>query len=70
LLGFAMPYSTRSQLSNVFWVCCWRPVRSIRRRTNLGRRFLTCDRADLRLTRLTSTTDDAPDFSGDWVICW
>ena len=26
LLGFSIPYSTRSQLSNVHWVCCWRAV--------------------------------------------
>ena len=33
LLGFSMAYSTRSQSSNVRWVCCWRDVISIRRRT-------------------------------------
>jgi hypothetical protein len=29
LLGFSTPYSTRSQSSNVRWVCCWREVISI-----------------------------------------
>jgi len=32
-LGFSLAYSTRSQSSNVRWVCCWRDVISIRRRT-------------------------------------
>src|SRR5208337_3886326 len=36
LLGFSMPYSTRSQSSNVRWICCWRPVRSIRRRISVN----------------------------------
>jgi hypothetical protein len=51
LLGFAIPYSTRSQLSNVRWACCWRKVISIRSRTKsgqpVGQRFFTCDRANL-----------------------
>ena len=38
------------------WVCCWRDVISIRRRTKrgqtVGRRFFSCDRASLWLTRL------------------
>jgi hypothetical protein len=33
LLGFSMPYSTRSQSSNVRRVCLWREASSIRRRT-------------------------------------
>ena len=33
LLGFSMLYSTRSQSSNVRWVCCWQDVTSIRCRT-------------------------------------
>jgi hypothetical protein len=33
LLGFAIPYPTRSQSSNVRRVCCWRDMISIRRRT-------------------------------------
>ena len=33
LLGFSIAYSTRSQSSDVRWVCCWREVISIRRRT-------------------------------------
>jgi hypothetical protein len=32
LLGFAIPYSTRSQSSYVRWVYCWRDVISIRGR--------------------------------------
>src|ERR1035438_1007876 len=32
LLGFWIPDSTRSQSSNVLWVCCWREVIAIRRR--------------------------------------
>jgi hypothetical protein len=51
LLGFSIPYSARSQSSNVRWVCCWRNVISIRRRTKwaqtVGRHFLTCERANL-----------------------
>jgi hypothetical protein len=35
----------------VRWVCCWRDVVPIRRRTKrgqtVGRRFFRCDRADL-----------------------
>jgi len=30
LLGFSIPYLTRSQLSNGLWGCCWREVSSIR----------------------------------------
>jgi hypothetical protein len=51
LLGFSIAYSIRSQSSNVRWVCCWRDVVPIRRRTKrgqtVGRRFFRCDRADL-----------------------
>ena len=32
LLGFSIAYSTRSQSSNVVWVCCWRDVISSGRR--------------------------------------
>ena len=37
LLGFSIAYSTRSQSSNVRWVCCWRDVVSFRRGTNGNR---------------------------------
>ena len=36
LLGFSIPCSTRSQSSNVRWVCRWREVISIRRRSRAG----------------------------------
>jgi hypothetical protein len=54
LLGFLIAYSTRSEPSRVRWVCCWRDVILITRRTNWGQavgwRFLTCDPANLWLT--------------------
>jgi hypothetical protein len=39
LLGFSMPYSTRSQSSKVRRTCCWREVNSIRCRTKWGGAF-------------------------------
>ena len=36
LLGFSIVYSTSSQSSNARWVCCWRKVISMRRRTKWG----------------------------------
>src|ERR1039458_2221635 len=47
LPGFSIAYSTRSQSSNVLWVCCWRELISGRRRTKGGRSFFTCYRANL-----------------------
>ena len=51
LLGFSIPYSTRSQSSNVRWVCCWLAVISIRCRTKsdqaASQRFFSCDPANL-----------------------
>ena len=51
LLGFAIAYSTRSQSSGVRWVCCSRELVLVRRRMKwpqtAGRRFFTCDRANL-----------------------
>jgi hypothetical protein len=50
LLGFSMAYSTRSQSSNVRWVCRWRDTISIRERRECdqtgGPRFLSCNRAN------------------------
>jgi hypothetical protein len=55
LVCFVIPYSTHSQSSNVRWVCWWREVIPIKRRTKwsqtVSRRLFTCDRANLWLTR-------------------
>ena len=51
LPGFLISHSIHSQSSNVRWVCCWRDVVPIRRRTKRGQtvgwRFSHCDRAGL-----------------------
>ena len=64
LPGFSISYSTRSQSSNVRWVCCWRDVISIRRRTKWGRRFFTCDRVNLWADPLTPVNPHIVIFLG------